>query len=376
MLGNVNKNLKKNILEQFRQEAINYEEKKKYEKLKKIQEEKEYLLKQEQLYNKDEELINKEKHKKKEQEFNEYNLMLTKLHSKTPIYRYNSNPNSNIKRPIIKFNVNEIENNKSLLKREKEIIYRRDIIGKYLTDENNTEELFKDLRREKEKSQRYYREINDLQYLEYQKKNKKLFGTVDPLIVKRAKKKILTENPFSHKIKYDFWKSNLSYNPILNPENNVHYNRYLFQEEVDCNNYNNMIMNEKNKNNNKNYRSIDTNFQKNHIKIKLPKNNNNYNNDNFNEQDKKIINIDINNNNKFNEEITNNHYIESNTNLSNTKYEMDLKKKFFNINYDYYKINNNYNKKEEKINYNNDSYRPKICKRKILRQAISSSFLH
>ena len=169
MLCNVNKNLKKNILEQFRQEAINYKERKKYEKLKKIKEEKEYLLKQEQIYNNDEELLNKEKHKKQEQEINEYNLMLSKFHSKTPNFRYNSNPNNKIKKHIIKFNVNEIEKNQSLQKREKDIIYRRDIIGKYLTDEDNTEELIKDLRKEKEKSQRFYKEINDLQYLEYQK---------------------------------------------------------------------------------------------------------------------------------------------------------------------------------------------------------------
>ena len=51
MLENLNRNLRRNILEQFRQEAINYRERKKYEKLKKIQEEKDYLLKQEQLYN-------------------------------------------------------------------------------------------------------------------------------------------------------------------------------------------------------------------------------------------------------------------------------------------------------------------------------------
>jgi len=372
MLCNVNKNLKRNILEQFKQEALNYKERKKYEKLKKIQEEKEYLLKQEQIYNNDVELINKEKHKKKEQEINAYNLMLTKLHSKTPNFRYNSNPNTKVKKPIIKFNVNEIEKNQSLQKRQKDIIYRRDIIGEYLTDENNTEELFKDLRREKEKSQRFYKEINDLQYLEYQKNNINLFGTIDPLIVKRAKKKILTEDPFSSKIKYDYWKSNLTNNPILNPENNVHYNRYLFQEEVDCNNYNNMIMNEKNRNKNNN--SIDTNYQRNNIKVKLIKKNNYGNNNNIKLKEE-IFNSY---NNEYDEEVSNDFNNKSNIDFPNLKYEMDMKRKFFNIDYDYYKINNNYkNNNKEEINYNNNyQYKPKIFKRKILRQAISSSFLH
>ena len=370
MLCNVNKNLKRNILEQFKQEAINYKEKKKYEKLKKIQEEKEYLLKQEQIFNNDEELLNKEKHKKQEQEINEYNLMLTKLHSKTPNFRYNSNPNTKIKKPIIKFNFNEIEKNQSLQKRQKDIIYRRDIIGEYLTDENNTEELFKDLRREKEKSQRFYKEINDLQYLEYQKNNINLFGTIDPLIVKRAKKKMLTEDPFSSKIKYDYWKSSLSNNPILNPENNVHYNRYLFQEEVDCNNYNGMIMNEKKRNNN--HYSIDNDYRRNKIKFRLAKK---IINDNDNNKLKKEIMNSY--NHKYNEEITENYNNISNINFSNSKYEMDLKRKFFNIDYNFYKINNNCkNNKEKEINYNNYQYKPKIFKRKILRQAISSSFLH
>ena len=369
MLCNVNKNLKKNILEQFRQEAINYKERKKYEKLKKIKEEKEYLLKQEQIYNNDEELLNKEKHKKQEQEINEYNLMLSKFHSKTPNFRYNSNPNNKIKKHIIKFNVNEVEKNQSLQKREKDIIYRKDIIGKYLTDEDNTEELIKDLRKEKEKSQRFYKEINDLQYLEYQKNNINLFGTIDPLIVKRAKKKMLTEDPFSSKIKYDYWKSNLSNNPILNPENNVHYNRSLFQEEVDCNSYNGMIMNEKNRN--KNYNSIDTDYRRNKIKFKLAKK---IINDSNNKLKEEIMNSY---NHEYNEKITDNYSNMSNINLLNSKYEIDLKRKFFNIDYDFDKINNNYkNNKEKEINYNNYQYKPKILKRKILRQAISSSFLH
>ena len=161
MLCNVNKYLKKNILEQFRQEALKYREKKKYEKLRRIQEEREFLLKQEEKYKIDEELQKKEKHKKQEQEINQYNLMLTKLNSKGPLSdRYLTNPtpkrNYNIKKPFIRFNINEIEKNKSLQKRERDIIARKDIIGKYLTDENNTEELFTDLRIEKEKSKVIY----------------------------------------------------------------------------------------------------------------------------------------------------------------------------------------------------------------------------
>ena len=65
MLCNVNKYLKKNILEQFRQEALKYREKKKYEKLRRIQEEREFLLKQEEKYKIDEELQKKKSTKNK-----------------------------------------------------------------------------------------------------------------------------------------------------------------------------------------------------------------------------------------------------------------------------------------------------------------------
>ena len=295
--------------------------------------------------------------------------MLSRLNYRTPVNKFSPKIETDRKKPFIKFNENELETNKSLQKREKEIILRRDIIGKYLTDENNTEELVKDLRRDREKSRQFYKEINDLQYLEYQKNNINLFGTIDPLIVKRAKKKMLTEDPFSSKIKYDYWKSNLSNNPILNPENNVHYNRYLFQEEVDCNNYNGMIMNEKNRN--KNYNSIDTDYRRNKIKFKLAKK---LINDNNNKLKEEIMNSY---NHKYNEEKTDNYNNMSNSNLSNSKYEMDLKRKFFNIDYNFDKINNNYKiNKEKEINYNNHQYKPKIFKRKILRQALSSSFLH
>ena len=333
MLCNVNKYLKKNILEQFRQDAIKYREKKKYEKLKRIQEEREYLLKQEEKYKRDGE--KREKHKKQEQEINEYNLMLSKLNSKIPLtQRYRTNPK---KKPYIKFNINEIEKNKSLQNREKDIIARKDMIGKYLTDENNTEELFTDLRIEKAKRNRFYKEIGDLQYLEYQKNNINLFGTADPLIVERKKRKLLANDPFTHNInKYSYWKSNLPNNPILNPENNVHYNKYLFQEETDCNNYNSMIMEEKKKN--KNNYSVDVNKNynlKQNIKINTPNN--------------------INNNNRIDDILNafNNRVI-----YPYSRNEMELKNKFFNINYgnDPYKIyNNNYynnNNKEEEINYN------------------------
>jgi hypothetical protein len=286
--------------------------------------------------------------------------MLSRLNYKTHVNKFSHKIESYRKKPFIKFNENELETNKSLQKREKEIILRRDIIGKYLTDENNTEELVKDLRRDQEKSRQFYKEINDLQYLEYQKNNIDLYGTIDPLIIKRYKRKFLTENPYHMKIKNDYWKSNLAHNPIINPENDMNYNKYIFKEENDIK-VSNTIANDKRRSNTinntinvnniikNNKKTIDNN---NFRKIKFIKNIKNYNN---------IIN-------------TPNNHMKNNFSLD--RYDLEMKKKFFNISNSYINNKNNNNIKEE-INFNsNVIYRPMEVKRKILRQAISSNFLH
>ena len=386
MLSNASKNMKQNILEQFKQDAIKYLERKKYEKFKRIQEEKEYLLKQEQKYN-DEQKIAKERRKRKEQQFNDYNLMLTKLNyqKQKPINGFKSITNIHRKKPVIKYNLNELDKGKSLQKREREIIMKRDIIGKYLTDENNDEELYQDLKNEKQRSQQYYREINDLQYLEYQKNNIDLYGTIDPLIIKRAKKKFLTENPYSFKLRNNFWKSNLVHNPIINPENDMNYNKYIFKEDYENkydnnNNFSNNVNNnvEQNVDNNR----YDNNNVNKTYNIFRNDNNSNLNISNTSETNNrkksidnysyKRINLFKNNNTNY---YMNNFIDKSKKNSSFSRYDLTLKKKFFNLNNDYYSnINNNYN--DDKIYYNNfNSFRQSTPQRKILRQAVSTNFL-
>ena len=166
MLRYANKKVKEKLLAQFKNDALNYIQKKKYEKYKRIQEENDYFLKQEK-QNNDFQKINKEIRRRKEQQFNEYNLMLTKLNYKKPVYTLKSNTNTSTERPSIKYNLKELDENKNFQRKERDFILRKDIIGKYLTDENNTEELIQDLKREKERNQKYQKEINDLQYLEY-----------------------------------------------------------------------------------------------------------------------------------------------------------------------------------------------------------------
>ena len=351
MLFNVDKNTKRNILAQYKLNAINYTIRKKNEKLRRIQEEREYLKKQEEKEKEDKFEQYKEKLKKKEQQYNEYNLMMAKLHKKTPRYNYSiyNNDNNNINnKTYIKYNNdNKIYNNNKLTernknskKKESDIIIKKDIISKYLTDDDNTEELMKDLRKEKLKTQQFYRELNDSQYLEYQKKNINLYGTIDPLIVHRLKKRKLTENPYSSQMKKDYWKSNLKRNPILNPENNVYYNKYFFHNG----DFNYDILNEK-----KNYATIE-----------------NYNYKNYFTKKKDNI-YEYNNNNDSNDI--------SNLNLNNSSYNnysVELKNKFFNC-CNLPDINKFRNKKE--IFSQNNSFNNNVSNRNILRQAVSSNFL-
>ena len=376
MLSSASKATKENILEQFKQDANKYLEKKKYEKYKRIQEEQEYLLKQEAKYN-EEQKIAKERRKRKEQQFNDYNLMLTKLNYQKPINGFNSYSCTARKRPYIKYNIEDLERGKSLQKREREIIMKRDIIGKFLTDEVNDDELYRDLKTEKQKSQQYYKEINDLQYLEYQKNNIDLYGTIDPLIIKRAKKKYLTENPYSFKIRNDFWKSNLVHNPIINPENDMNYNKYIFKE--DFSNYiNNSNKNSKNNDNyNTNINNINKTynlFRNDNTKINMGntdnKNNNNNNNYSIESYNYKRINLFKNNNNNMNNFID-----RGKKNTSFSGYDLNMKKKFFNISNDYTNAINNYNNDDFYSNNNYNTFRQNTPQRKVLRQAVSTNFL-
>ena len=374
MLSNASKSTKEKILEQFKKDASNYLERKKYEKYKRIKEEQEYLLKQEQKYN-EEQKIAKERRKRKEQQFNDYNLMLTKLHYKKPINAYNSYSCTARKRPYIKYNLEELERDKSLQKREREIIMKPDIIGKYLTDEINDDELYRDLKTEKKKSQLYYKEISDLQYLEYQKNNIDLYGTIDPLIIKRAKKKYITENPYSFKIKNDLWKSNLVHNPIINPENDMNYNKYIFKED-----FSSYINNNKNDNTdvncNTNIDNYNTNVNRsyntfrNDNKINLNNTNNN-NTNSINNYNYKRINLFKNNNNYMNNIID-----KQKNNTLFSGFDLNMKQKFFNINNEYTEAINNYNNKDfNNNNYNYNTFRQSTPQRKILRQAMSTNFL-
>lgn len=245
MIYSLDKATKQNILAQYKQAALNYRQKKQNERIKRIQEEREYIL---DLIKKERETdikLREEKNKLKNEQMKEYHDLIKKFKYDIPGYHFrprkdtviNKNWGNRSIETNIPNNRREINKNKNeiLIKnlnprqKEREYIRKEDNMNNYLTDDNNNKEFERYLIQQKEKRQKYYREILDSQYKEIQNKNKELYGTIDPLIVKREKRKNISVKPYSQKASYDFGQSALSHNPITNPENNILYNKYLFK---------------------------------------------------------------------------------------------------------------------------------------------------
>ena len=260
MLFNLDKISKHNILEQYKQAALDYKQKKQKEKERRIKEEKEYIEELERKQKQTDIILKQEKLKRQNEEMKEYKIMIKNLNYDKPGFHYKHRNNdditnknwgknnlySGIPKNIKKAENNhisknlEIFNNNSYLstpkrkmspsQKEREYVRKEDSIGKFFSDIPNLEEFERYMNEQKEKRQKYYREILDSQYNEIQNKNKNLYGTIDPVIIRRERRNILTENPYVKKTNYYFGKSTLSHNPITNPENNVYYNKYLFNK--------------------------------------------------------------------------------------------------------------------------------------------------
>lgn len=263
MIYNLDKTTKQNILAQYKEDALNYRQKKQNERLKRIQEEREYILDRIRKEREADMRLKEEKIQRQNEQMKEYHDLLKILRYDKPGYHFkpknNDVINKNWGKPRLDQNIStggkEIknENNKNNIinnnnessnlrnmspsQREREYIRKEDNMSSYLTDDNNKKEFEKYLIQQKEKRQKYYKDILDIQYNEIQNQNKHLYGTIDPLIVRREKRKILTDNPFVKKSPYDFGQSTLSHNPITNPENNIYYNKYLFKNNSNSSNF-------------------------------------------------------------------------------------------------------------------------------------------
>lgn len=377
MLSNLDRNTKHNILEQYKRDAISYRQQKQNERIKRIQEEREYILERIRKEKETDFRLKQEKLKRQKDQMKEYYNIIKRLKIDKPGYhlkphnrevinknwgknRYESEMknkiienNNNIANSNIIINKDNLHQNKNLSQsqKEREYVRKEDNMSNYLTDKNNMKEFQKYLFQEKQKRIKYYKDILDSQYQEIQSKNKEKYGTLDPLIVRREKRNNLIDNPYSRNSQYDFGSSSLSHNPITNPENNIHYNKYLFKENSSGtnkrNNYNNNLkIYERNKENNTGHI-----FANNFFKFKTSDNSHQNNGLSNNRSSINIF----------------RHNLNDNLEQNNNKEKNNINKY---INYKYQNINNNYND----LNYLDFHSMPTPSGKAINRNASSNYF--
>ena len=250
MFFNLDKSAKEQILASYKRDALEYKRKKEEEKNRRILEERKFMelskLYQQESYD----IINKERERKKKALMQEYQEYLHKTKLNEPGYHYKPKSNEVIinnwgndksqKNDIYniwnkknkKNNINNLYNSVdfrllSPLEKAKKIIKRDDCMNKFLTDEQNSKELNNYFRILNENKQNYYKDMLYSQFQEANKKDKDLYGTEDALILKQRKKNFLADNPYIKNRKYYFGNSALINNPILNPQNNLRYNKYF-----------------------------------------------------------------------------------------------------------------------------------------------------
>jgi hypothetical protein len=212
-------------------------------------------------------------------------------------------------------------------------------MNKFLTDEQNKDELSKFLKDEKFFRQKYYKDLINSQYEEAQRINKDRYGTNDILIVENKRKKYFNDNNFiTGTKKYDFGKSNLLHNPIVNPENNIGYNKYINYRLSKSNIFKNIF-------DNNNVNTPHSNLMNNNKSL-LTIQNDKYIPNRLNNKKKE------NNDNYSNEKMENNIYTQSESNILDNNKEVE--KKLSINNYGRYSNDNifDYNKNINNIKYN------------------------
>ena len=363
MLFNLDRNLKQSILNEYKKEAFLHRQKKQQEKEQRIKEEQDYLNEIKKKEDESLKKLNQEKEIQKNNQLKYYQEILSNSSNRNSPKkdvvinnwgqsRNQSSPyqvNDNIYKKDSNINKYEVDYNR-LSPEQKEKIYIRkdeDNMRKYLTDEQNKDEVSKYFIEEKLYRQKYYKDLVNSQYEESQRINKDRYGTNDILIVENKRKKYF--NDVNAK-RYDFGKSNLLHNPIVNPENNLGYNKYINYRLSQSNIFRNITDNNMNDINSK---SIDVN--NNSPLLTVP-------NEEY-KSNRRIIKI------KGNKD---NYNSESNI-LENEKDESKNYFKDLNENYniytpkkDVYEINKNYENKYNNQSTNNGS---------ILSQAVKSNFL-
>lgn len=328
MLFNLDRQTKKNILEHYKQEALINRIRKEEEKKREIEEDRNNLELKEIRQKESIEMMNKEILFNKNKLKNEYNLMLQKTKGYFPrktdiiINNWGQSKEQSIL-PEVKNNnlaINENLNNKGYLKqyikndfiqltpkeKEKVILKQIDHMNEFLTDKQNLNEVRQYFRLQKENRHNFYKDLLFSQYTNAINKNLNLYGTKDELLLKQRKKKFISDNPYIKKRNYDSGISSLEHNPIINPENNYNYNKYI--------NYKNFALNLNNNRNNNKLFSIKS--------FENSRNNNNlYSINSFDNYLYSIKNNNSNENNtinNYNKESKDNYRYDNNLNEHNT----------------------------------------------------------
>jgi len=247
MYFNLDREKKQKILDYYKKDLLDFERRKKEAKQAKIQEELK-LLHQNELKEKEseEKMIEEEKRKKKAL-MDEYLDMLHKTKILEGGYHYKPKNREIInknwgksKEDFLKENKkdkfytidyhrpsdSDIFNSMSEKEKIKQILKPVDCMNKFITDAPNEKKVNSYFLEQKQNKQDLYRKILYKQHNDYIQNNLKMYGTDDVLILKQKKKNLVTGNPYN-KYDYRIGNSYLERNPILNPENNMTYNKYF-----------------------------------------------------------------------------------------------------------------------------------------------------
>ena len=364
MLFNLDRQAKKNILEHYKQEALKSRLKKEEEKKKEIEEDKANLELKEKRQKASIDLMNEEILFNRNKLKNEYNLMLQKTKGyfprKTDIIINNWGQSKDpFVLPQIKTNnssINNIFNTKSFLnnyskkdflyltpiQKEKEILKQVDHMNEYLTDKQNTNEVRQFFKMEKENRHNFYKDLLYSQYKNALNKNLNLYGTKDELLLMHRKKKFISDNPYIKKRKYESGSTSLDHNPIVNPENNYNYNKYInYQSFAESLN--------KSRNNNNNIYKI--NSSSNSL------NNNLYNNQNLNNNFNNNLSKNNINNNVYNRYNSYNNIKNINNDNIKERNTIDVYKNILGNRYNIYNNLNSEKVTNNEININNNNKR-------------------
>lgn len=254
MYFNLDRATKNKLLQEYKQNMIDYRLQKDEARRKRIQEEREYLYLKEQRQEETDKRIKEENLRKKNELMGEYQQMLEKTKLAIPGYHFrpkntevvinNWGMDKNAPQPMA---YTPSYNNKSQsidvndpINRQRNYFRQRDSMNKFLTDEQNLNEVNSYFKEQKINRQNYYKDLLYNQHLEAINKNRDMYGTEDYLILKQKKKSFLSSNPYNSNHKYDFGNSSIINNPILNPGNNFYYNKYFknFYQELQQPSYN------------------------------------------------------------------------------------------------------------------------------------------